>query len=74
MTKKSLKIHKQNITLYYKSILTFDLPVLYSPHEDMNLYIFQAFLPPGSGSASVHADKGRLFKCGSGYATLTKTF
>ena len=30
----------------------------------MNL-ILEAFLPPGSGSASVHADSGGLFKCGS---------
>ena len=44
----------------------------------MNLYIFEAFLPPGSGSASasVHADldPGGLFKCGSGSATLESNF
>ena len=38
---------------YYKRILTFILPVLYSPHEPVH---FLVFLPPGSGYASFHAD------------------
>ena len=69
MTLKSLKINKQKITKYYKSILTFDLTVLYSPHEPVH---FLGFFTPGSESASIHADPdpGGLFKCGSGYATL----
>ena len=57
--KNHLKINKQNITFkYYKRILTFDLPVLYSPHEPVPTFsrLFFNLLNP---------DPGGLFKCGS---------
>ena len=54
--------------MYYKGILTFDLPVLNSHTEPVH---FLGFLPPRFGS--LHADPGGLFKCGSGSATLPES-
>ena len=61
--KKSLKINKLNfiLSITKESLL---LNLQFRIHL-INLYIFYAFLPPGSGSASLYADPGGLFKCGS---------